>query len=119
MSKLLTMPKSLSTLFLFLITGFFFACQAKENLPGLQEAIWIDVRTSEEYASGHLEGAKNIPHEVVAQQIAEIAPDKNASIVVYCRSGRRSAIAQEALQALGYTQVINAGAYDQLKGSVK
>ena len=75
----------------------------------------IDVRSSGEFASGALPGAKLIPHGDIAARIAEVALDKNTPVVLYCRSGRRSSIAQDELQALGYTQVINAGGYDQFK----
>ena len=75
----------------------------------------IDVRSADEFASGALPGAKLIPHGDIAARIAELAPDKHTPVVLYCRSGRRSSIAQDELQALGYTQVINAGGYDQFK----
>ena len=78
-------------------------------------AVLIDVRTADEFASGALPGATLIPHGDIAARIAEVAPDKNTPVVLYCRSGRRSGIAQDELQALGYTQVINAGGYDQFK----
>ena len=54
---------------------------------------------------------------VVTEQISRLAPDKSAPIVLYCRSGRRSGLAQDALQALGYQQVINAGGIDSLKAA--
>ncbi|MOA65778.1 Thiosulfate sulfurtransferase PspE precursor [compost metagenome] len=44
-----------------------------------------------------------------------MAADKNTPIVLYCRSGRRSAIAKDSLAQLGYRNLINAGGYDQLK----
>lgn len=78
-------------------------------------ALLIDVRTPEEFASGALPDAKLIPHGEIAARITSIAPDKHTPIVLYCRSGRRSSIAQDELLALGYTQVINAGGYEQLK----
>ncbi|WAJ35762.1 rhodanese-like domain-containing protein [Pseudomonas sp. GOM7] len=77
-------------------------------------AVLIDVRTEQEFADGALPGAIRIGHEQIASHIAELAPDKDRSLVLYCRSGRRSSLAQEKLQAQGYSQVINAGAYDDL-----
>lgn len=77
----------------------------------------IDVRSADEFASGALPGAHNISHERIAEQISRVAPDKSAPIVLYCRSGRRSGLAQDALQALGYQQVINAGGIDSLKAA--
>lgn len=90
-------------------------------LAALKEpgAVLIDVRTPEEFASGTLPGATPIPHEQIAQRIAALAPDKNAPIVLYCRSGRRSGIAQDRLLELGYSNVINAGGYEQLQPLLK
>ncbi|MGN0920506.1 MAG: rhodanese-like domain-containing protein [Cellvibrio sp.] len=75
---------------------------------------WIDVRTAEEYSAGHIEGATHIPYEDIAKRIHEITEDKDAVIHLYCRSGRRSGVAQEMLQAEGFTKVNNAGGYEDL-----
>lgn len=82
-------------------------------------AVLIDVRTADEFADGALLGATLIPHEQIAQRIAEVAPDKDTPIVLYCRSGRRSGIAQDRLLELGYNNVINAGGYDHLHSALK
>lgn len=79
------------------------------------DAVLIDVRSAEEFASGSLPGARRIGHEEIAEQIATLAPDKSTPIVLYCRSGRRSSIAQDTLQALGYSNVSNAGGYEDFK----
>jgi phage shock protein E len=76
------------------------------------DALWIDVRTAQEFSDGHVTQAVNIPYEEIAGQIDTIAPDKDALIYVYCRSGRRSGIAKETLDGLGYTQVVNIGGLD-------
>lgn len=73
------------------------------------EAIWIDVRSAGEYQSGHVSQAVNIPHTEIAMRIEEVTRDKDAEILVYCRSGRRSGIARETLLNLGYTNVVNLG----------
>lgn len=73
------------------------------------DVYWIDVRTAEEYAAGHVAQAINIPYEEVADRVGEVTTDKDALIYVYCRSGRRSGIAKQALDAAGFTQVVNAG----------
>lgn len=78
-------------------------------------AILIDVRTAAEFAAGSLPGATRIGHEEIGEKIAGVAPDKDTPIVLYCRSGRRSSIAQDALQALGYRNVRNAGGYDDFR----
>lgn len=76
--------------------------------------IWIDVRSSEEFQSGHLPAAVNIPHTEIAARIGEVSKDKNDTIHLYCRSGRRSGQALEALQKAGYNRVINEGGYEDL-----
>jgi len=72
-------------------------------------ALILDVRTAEEFASGHLDGALNIPHTVVAQHLDEIGTDKEHPIVLYCKSGGRAGRALKTLQSLGYTHLYNGG----------
>lgn len=81
------------------------------------ETIWIDVRSAEEFNAGHLPGAVNIVHTEIAGKIASVTQDKNAEIKLYCRSGRRSGLAEAELKKLGFTNVQNAGAYEELKNS--
>jgi len=64
----------------------------------------VDVRTPDEFASGHVPGAINIPYDQLPGRAAEIGPPSTA-VVLYCRSGRRSGIAAEALQKAGYTKL--------------
>ena len=78
------------------------------------DSLLIDVRSADEFAQGALPGAIRIGHEEIAARIASVAPDKDRPLVLYCRSGRRSALAQQSLEEMGYSQVINAGAYDDL-----
>ena len=83
-----------------------FACPADETT-----AIWIDVRTPAEFASGHVKGAINIEFQTIGDQIAAVTDNKSADIRLYCRSGRRSGVAKEALKKLGYKSVTNEGGY--------
>jgi rhodanese-related sulfurtransferase len=83
------------------------------NLAGLIEKktepyVLVDVRTAEEYSSGHIPGAMNIPYDIIASNLP--TPDKNALVIVYCRSGNRSGIAKKTLESLGYSRVVNFGA---------
>jgi rhodanese-related sulfurtransferase len=71
--------------------------------------IILDVRTQEEYDEGHIEGAMLIPDFEVAKRAAELLPDKNAVILVYCRAGRRSERAARILVDMGYTAVYDFG----------
>ena len=78
-------------------------------------ALLVDVRTQAEYDQGHLEGALLIPHGQIAARVTELGEDKSRAIVLYCRSGNRSSQAKQALEELGYTNVMNAGGYERLK----
>jgi len=73
---------------------------------GLKPLI-IDVRTEAEWNDGHIEGAMLIPQELIGERIGAFANDKSMRIYVYCRSGRRSQIAKESLEKLGYKDVVN------------
>jgi phage shock protein E len=79
-----------------------------------QGATVIDVRTAQEFASGHLAGATNIPFEEIVEGVKALGLEKDTSIVLYCRSGRRSGVANDALIAQGYSQTVNAGGYQGL-----
>ena len=63
----------------------------------------LDVRSPEEYASGHVPGAINIPYDQIAARIAEVPKDKD--VVLYCKSGRRAGIAAEVLAGQGYNRL--------------
>ncbi len=81
------------------------AKEAKTIMDNEQDYIIIDARTEEEFAEGHIENAILIPEYEIVQRAEKELPDKNALILVYCRSGRRSKIASEELVNLGYTNV--------------
>jgi phage shock protein E len=86
------------------------ACAQDKPAPKkLKNPIVIDVRTQAEYDAGHIEGAILIPHDQIKDKIKEIVKNKNKAIALYCRSGRRSGIAQGILKELGYTKVENYG----------
>ena len=82
-------------------------------------ALVVDVRSPEEYASGHLSGALNIPHDQISQRLSELGADRGREIVLYCRSGRRAGVVQEALRSAGFEHVFNAGGYDALAKACK
>ena len=63
----------------------------------------LDVRAPEEYVTGHVPGAVNIPYDQIAARLAEVPKDKD--VVLYCRSGRRAAMAGEVLSGNGYTRL--------------
>lgn len=70
---------------------------------------WIDVRTAEEFAAGHVEGAINIPYTEIVDRIGVVTLDQDAVLYLYCRSGRRSGIAADALEQAGFTGAVNIG----------
>jgi phage shock protein E len=75
----------------------------------------IDVRSVEEFNSGHFSTAINIPHDQVASRIEELKPHKHKGIVVYCHSGARAAAAEKVLKNNGFVNVINAGGYEAIR----
>lgn len=68
----------------------------------------IDVRSPGEYASGHIDGARNIPLDQIGNRTKDVGR-KDKPVVVYCRSGMRSAQAKTKLEAAGFTEVYNLG----------
>ena len=79
--------------------------QAKEIMDTQEGYIILDTRTQEEFYEGHIPGAIVIPHDEIMEKAESNLPDKNQLILVYCRSGRRSKLAAEALVKLGYTNI--------------
>ncbi len=82
--------------------------QAKERLDSGDPVILLDVRTQEEYETRHIPDAVCLPVEDLGPDMP-VAFDPGAEILVYCRSGRRSAQAAERLSRLGYTNVSDFG----------
>ena len=68
----------------------------------------VDVRTASEFADGHIEGAVNIPVQDLERRVEELE-DRSDAVVVYCRSGRRSAQAKKILESAGFAQVYDLG----------
>ena len=79
--------------------------EAKQIMDNEQGYIILDVRTQEEYDEGHIPGAILIPNTEIETRAEATLPDKDQLILVYCRSGRRSKLAAEALAELGYTNI--------------
>ena len=79
--------------------------EAKQIMDNEEGYIILDVRTQEEYDQGHIPGAIVISHEEIAEKAEDVLTDKDQLILVYCRSGRRSKLAAEALVELGYTNI--------------
>ena len=76
-------------------------------------ALVVDVRTADEYNSGHFPGALLIPHGEIGARLGELGA-KDRPIVLYCRSGNRSGIALHILESSGFTKAVNAGGYHEM-----
>lgn len=87
--------------------------QAQAQAPSAR-VLYVDVRTPEEFASGHVAGAVNIPHDQMEARWREIAAHQGDSVVVYCRTGRRSGLAIDVLREKGFARLENGGGFDQL-----
>ena len=85
------------------------AKQAKARMDSGDAIIILDVRTQEEFNAGHIAGAILIPNETILDEQPALLPDLDAEILVYCRSGNRSAQSANKLLAMGYTNVYDFG----------
>ena len=83
--------------------------EAKEMMD-TQEVIILDVREQDEYDSGHIPGAVLLPVGTIDEETAaEVIPEKDSMVLVYCRSGNRSKTVSETLVGLGYTNIYEFG----------
>ncbi|MFQ9639912.1 MAG: rhodanese-like domain-containing protein [Eisenbergiella sp.] len=83
--------------------------EAKNRMDSDDTIIILDVRTQEEYEESHIPGAILIPKESIGTEKQEQLPDMDQEILVYCRSGNRSAQAAKKLVEAGYTQIYDFG----------
>lgn len=125
------MKKNAIALFLLLslfVTGCASPGTAAYRRVSMQEAvdmmadedgyIILDVRTAQEFASGHIPGAMLLPNEDIGtEEIAQL-PDKSQLILVYCRSGNRSKQAADKLVRLGYTNIVEFGGINSWPGEI-
>jgi len=77
------------------------------STPWDSNALILDVRSPGEYASGHVDGAVNLPLDRFVDNYATLAPDKAQQIVLYCQSGARSGQAMQFMAQQGYSRVVN------------
>ncbi len=81
--------------------------QLKAMAEAKEKYLLVDVREDREWATGHAAGALHIGRGILEREIEAKAPDKSAKIVLYCAGGSRSALAADALQKMGYTNVFS------------
>ena len=79
--------------------------EAKALIDSEEGYIILDVRTEDEFAEGHIEGAILIPDHEIGEKAENVLTNKDQLILVYCRSGRRSKNAASELATLGYTNI--------------
>jgi phage shock protein E len=83
------------------------AATLSERLDSADAPVILDVRTLEEYSSGHVPGAINVPYDQVADRVEEFAAFRDADVVVYCQSGKRASMAAADLKAAGFSRVLD------------
>ena len=81
--------------------------EAKAKLDRGEVAHFLDVREDHEFAKDHAKGARHLGKGVIERDIETLIPDKQATIILYCGGGYRSALAADALGQMGYTSVIS------------
>ncbi len=126
MEKLMTLVLALS-----LLTGCgtetaetsYLSISQEEAVQMMQQAdlngLLIDVRTVEEYEEGHIPGAICVPNETITDTRPEALPDLEQTLLVYCRTGRRSKEASAKLSRMGYTHVYEFGGIVDWKGAIE
>lgn len=85
------------------------ATEAKSRMDSGDPIVILDVRTPGEFAERHIPGAISLPNEAIGDKPPAELPDLQAEVLVYCRSGNRSAQAAKKLAALGYTKIYDFG----------
>ena len=95
------------------------ADEAARMMQEETDFVLLDVRTQEEYASGHIPGAICIPTETIGSEEIPELPDKDQLILVYCRSGNRSKQASQKLAEQDYTNVVEFGGINGWTGNLE
>lgn len=104
--------------------GFFDFLKQPEINNGIREysqnpgAVLLDVRTYQEYRSGHIPGSQNVPLQVI-DRVEETVENKDTPLYVYCQSGARSRQAIRILKQMGYSNVNNIGGIAAYYGKVE
>lgn len=103
------------TLIFIMIAGFASTTFGKD----VAMPLIIDVRTVQEWDKGHLEGAVLIPYDQIGEKIGSVVKNKSKTIYVYCRTGRRTKIAKDALEKLGYKDIVDLGPIEDAAKTLK
>lgn len=81
--------------------------ETQQRMRENKEAKLIDVREDNEWAAAHATGATHLGKGIIERDIERTVPDKNTELILYCGGGYRSALAADALQKMGYTNVFS------------
>ena len=92
--------------------------EAMQYMQQNDDYILVDVRRPDEFDAGYIPGAINIPNESITDKEISELPDKDAKILVYCRSGNRSVQASQKLVKLGYKNIIEIGGINSYTGEI-
>ncbi len=93
--------------------------EAEEIINSGKDVIILDVREEIEYTSGHILNAINLPlGDIESDFLSKVTDDKEMTILVYCQSGGRSALASDTLAKMGFTDVINIGGISDWQGEI-
>jgi len=79
--------------------------ETQERLAANPNALLIDVREDNEWQAEHAQGAEHLGKGIIERDIETTVPDKSTELILYCGGGYRSALAADALQKMGYTNV--------------
>lgn len=92
--------------------------EAMKMMQEQTDCLIVDVRRPDEFAEGHIAGAVNVPNETIEDEAPDALPDKEQTLLVYCRSGNRSKEASQKLADMGYTNVYEFGGINTWKGEI-
>lgn len=81
------------------------ADELRRQLGSADAPMVLDVRSADEFASGHIAGAMNIPHDQLSRRHGELAAFQTRPVVICCRSGMRAGIAARVLRQAGFTHL--------------
>lgn len=109
----------LSALLVLVLTGLVQAENDLSLIRGLDSPLVIDVRSGSEFESGAIDGAINLPVQGLPDTLIDTGVELDHEVIVYCRSGRRSAQAKTLLKAAGFTLVFDGGPMGQLEHTLK
>lgn len=92
--------------------------EAMKMMQEQTDCLIVDVRRPDEFAEGHIAGAVNVPNETIEDEAPEALPDKDQTLLIYCRSGNRSKEASQKLADMGYTNVYEFGGINTWEGEI-